>query len=250
MSQCSRTMYLRGCISFHRSTPSRRNLQRCLDHSCRRRMSARTSWRYPSRMRGFLSRSSTGCVPLECHLVPILMILSLDMKAFRVARLDTKLRQIAFSVLRRLCGRIGHLPGSYLLSTKFDLSGMPCASGGFADVRMGVFKGKDVSVKSLRVSEVDDKAKICKVGKHVALSSSGITHTSYSSSVKRWPYGRTCPIQTSSLSSGFLTPSRMGGSLWFPNGWTMVMLWGTFVETLAITLSLWVAISAYPVVIH
>ena len=102
------------------------------------------------------------------------MILSLDMKAFRVARLDTKLRQLAFGVLRRLCGRIGHLPGSYLLSAKFDLSGMPCASGGFADVRMGVFKGKDVAVKSLRVSEVDDKAKIRKVGTHVTLFHPGL----------------------------------------------------------------------------
>ena len=97
------------------------------------------------------------------------MILSLDTKAFRVARLDTKLRQLAFGVLRRLCGRIGHLPNSYLLSAKFDLSGMPCASGGFADVRTGVFKGKNVAVKSLRVSEVDDKAKIRKVGTHVTL---------------------------------------------------------------------------------
>jgi hypothetical protein len=95
------------------------------------------------------------------------------MKAFRAARLDTELRQLAFSVLRRLCGRIGHLPDSYLLSDKFDLSGMPRASGGFADVRMGVFKGKDVAVKSLRVSEVDDKAKIRKVGNKLHLSHPG-----------------------------------------------------------------------------
>jgi len=100
-----------------------------------------------------------------------------DMKAFRVARLDTKLRQLAFGVLRRLCGRIGHLPDSYLLSAKFDLSGMPCASGGFSDIRMGVFKGKDVAVKSLRVSEVDDKEKIRKVGPYVTPPHPGsLTH--------------------------------------------------------------------------
>lgn len=92
------------------------------------------------------------------------------MKAFRAARLDTELRQLAFTVLRRLCGRIGHLPDSYLLSANFDLSGMPCASGGFADVRMGVFKGKDVAVKSLRVVDGDDKARIRKVGKQTASS--------------------------------------------------------------------------------
>ena len=89
------------------------------------------------------------------------------MKAFRAARLDAKIRQLAFGVLRRLCGRIGHLPDSSLLSDKFYFSGMPRPSGGFADVRMGVFKGKDVAVKTLRVSEVDDKAKIRKVGKRV-----------------------------------------------------------------------------------
>ena len=105
------------------------------------------------------------------------MILSLDMKAFRAARLETELRKLAFSVLRKLCGKIGHLPESYLLSDKFDLSGLPCASGGFADVRMGVFKGKDVAVKSLRVSEVDDKVKIRRVGNQATFSHLGsLTH--------------------------------------------------------------------------
>jgi hypothetical protein len=51
------------------------------------------------------------------------MISTLDVKAFRAARLETELRQLAFSVLRKLCGRIGHLPESYLLSDEFDLSG-------------------------------------------------------------------------------------------------------------------------------
>lgn len=78
--------------------------------------------------------------------------------------LDTELRQVSFGVLRRLCGRTGYVPSSYLLSDKFDLSERPRASGNFADVRTGIFKGKDVAVKSLRISEVDDKAKIRKVG--------------------------------------------------------------------------------------
>ena len=95
------------------------------------------------------------------------------MKALRVARLDTKLRGIAFSVLRRLCGRIGHLPDSYLLSDKFNLYGMPQVSGGFSNVRMGAFKGKDVAVKTLRVSKTDDRARVRKVGKQVTSSRSG-----------------------------------------------------------------------------
>jgi hypothetical protein len=90
------------------------------------------------------------------------------MKAFRAARLDTQLRQLAFSVLGGLCGKTGYLPDSYLLSDKFDLSEMPRAFGDFADVRMGVLKGTNVAVKSLRVSEVDDKVKIRKVGNEAA----------------------------------------------------------------------------------
>ena len=95
------------------------------------------------------------------------------MKAFRAARLETELRQLAFSVLASLCERIGHLPDSYLLSDKFDVSGSPRASGGFADVRMGTFKGKKIAVKSLRVSPADDIATIRKVGEQTALSDLG-----------------------------------------------------------------------------
>ena len=88
---------------------------------------------------------------------------TLNMKAFRVAQLETKLRNIAFAVLRSLCGRMGCLPASYLLSEKFDLSGTPRAFGGFADIWVGVFKGKDVAIKLLRVPNADDKITIRKV---------------------------------------------------------------------------------------
>lgn len=89
---------------------------------------------------------------------------SLGTKAFRAAQLGSELRAITFSVLRKLCSRIGHLPDSYLLSDKFDLSGTPYASGGFSDTRKGIFKGKDVVVKSMRVAVLDDKIRIRKVG--------------------------------------------------------------------------------------
>ena len=101
------------------------------------------------------------------------LIFSLIVKAFRAARLEPELRAVAFGVLRKLCGRIGYLPESYLLSHKFDLSGSPRASGGFADIRMGVFKGKDVAIKTLRVLELEDKARIRKVGNQTAPSHPG-----------------------------------------------------------------------------
>lgn len=61
--------------------------------------------------------------------------------------------------LRFHCSRIscGHLPDSYLLSDKSDISGTPRPSGNFADIRMGVFKGKGVV-------ELGDRMKTCKIG--------------------------------------------------------------------------------------
>ena len=133
------------------------------------------------------SRTFTGACPF---------IFSLDAKAFRAAKLDAELRNLAFSVLRKLCGRIGHLPESYLLSEKLDLPVLPYASGGFADVRMGVFKRKNVAVKSLRISEQDDKTKIRKVRNQVISSClRALTHRS--TSVRKLPCGRICPIPMS-----------------------------------------------------
>ena len=103
--------------------------------------------------------------------------LPLNTKAFRAARLDAELKGIAFRILKKLCGRLGHLPDSYLLSNEFDLSGIPHASGGFSDLRKGTFKGKDVAVKSLRISELNDKIRIRKVGNQAAASPPGsLTH--------------------------------------------------------------------------
>ena len=56
------------------------------------------------------------------------------------------------------------------ISDNFDLSGMPRASGGFADVRVEVLKGKAVAVKTLRVAELDDKIRIRKVGNRAGAS--------------------------------------------------------------------------------
>jgi hypothetical protein len=126
-----------------------------------------------------------------------------DPKALRATKLDIELRTIASRVLQRLCGRIGRLPESYLLFDKFDLSQMVHASGGFADVRMGVFKGKDVAVKSLRISPLDDKPRIRKVGNRaVAPHPDSLTHCAE-------------VLQRSCLVEG-LVPSKRSQSHWSP----------------------------------
>ena len=104
--------------------------------------------------RACLSRTFLGACSL---------IFSLSVKALRAARLETGSRHHALRVLGRLCGKVGYLPESYLLPDEFHPSGSPCASGGFADVWMGAFKGKNVAIKTLRVSQMN-KAGIRKVG--------------------------------------------------------------------------------------
>jgi hypothetical protein len=150
------------------------------------------------------------------------VISPLGTKAFRAAQLDNGLRKIAFIVLTELCGRIGYLPKSYLLSDNFDLSSLPRASGAFADVRVGVFNGGEVAIKSLRVYVMDDKVKIRKVGDNTTVSPPRIAHKLCSVSVKRLPCGRTCPTPTFSVSSVSLTPLQREGSQWSPNGWSTV----------------------------
>ena len=158
--------------------------------------------------------------------------------------MDNELRQLAFNILRKLSNRIGHLPESYLLSDKFDVSDQIVASGGFADIRMGVFKGKNVAVKTLRLSSRDDKAKIRRVRKQTTLLCR-VAHTSYSTSVKKSPRGRTYPIRTSSISLEFLTLLTKGGSPWSLNGWPTVTSWSMFAKTPTITFSSYVT-AAYP----
>ena len=127
----------------------------------------------------------------------------MDTKTLRTVELEVELQRTTFSVLRRLCARIGHLPESYLLPDKFDLSGMPHTFGGFADVWKGVLRGKDVAVKSLRVSVMDDKSGIRKVANKATIShASSLTY--YVALLRRG-----CHVEE-------LVPSQPSRSRWSP----------------------------------
>ena len=102
-----------------------------------------------------------------------LIMLSPNIKALRVAQLDNKLRTVALSVLIQLCSRTGHLPDSYLLSHKFSLSGIPHISSGSSDVRKGSFRGGSIAVKTLRISEIDNRIEIRKVENQATVSCPG-----------------------------------------------------------------------------
>ncbi|KAF9781293.1 kinase-like domain-containing protein [Thelephora terrestris] len=90
------------------------------------------------------------------------VILSLNTKALREARLDIELEKIAFSVLKELCGEIGHLPDSYLLSCRLEPAVIALAPGRFSHIQKGSFEGKDVAVKSLRILKFDGEIQVRK----------------------------------------------------------------------------------------
>ena len=50
-----------------------------------------------------------------------------------------------------------------MISGEIEVQKQIFASGGFADVRSGTYKGHLVAVKTLRVAEIDDLRKIRKV---------------------------------------------------------------------------------------
>ena len=50
-----------------------------------------------------------------------------------------------------------------MITDPIDVEEKVLASGGFADVRCGTYLGRHVAVKTLRVTEYDDVAKIRKV---------------------------------------------------------------------------------------
>jgi len=50
-----------------------------------------------------------------------------------------------------------------MITEEIEVSGEILASGGFADVRTGIYGGRFVAVKTLRVAKQDDSRKIRKV---------------------------------------------------------------------------------------
>jgi serine/threonine protein kinase len=66
-------------------------------------------------------------------------------------------------MLRRLAGMHGRLPISMMVTDKVEISDRIRMSGGFADIRAGVYKTRPVAVKNLRVLPADDFNKIRKV---------------------------------------------------------------------------------------
>ena len=64
-------------------------------------------------------------------------------------------RSHAFKLMRKLAGASRQVPKSYLVNTFMGcrVEKTIIASGGFADIREGRFKGMDVAVKTIRTSQ-------------------------------------------------------------------------------------------------
>ena len=74
-------------------------------------------------------------------------------------------KQVFFSSLRRLAGKHARLPQSMIITGEIDFSGSDhlTTSGGFADIKQGLYEGSTVAVKTLKVRMTDNFDKIRKV---------------------------------------------------------------------------------------
>jgi hypothetical protein len=70
-------------------------------------------------------------------------------------------RSHAFKLMRRLAGASRQLPKSYLVGafTRYKVEKKVIAGGAFADIQKGRLKGKDVAIKTIRIS-LEDENKI------------------------------------------------------------------------------------------
>jgi hypothetical protein len=113
--------------------------------------------------------------------------------------LQTAERQAFFITLRRLAAIYGRLPESVVITEKVKVSDDILASGGFADVRTGTYKGHLVAVKTMRVAKQDDIVKLRKVSVcDILPAARNATLTIFLSYfAKRLSSGIRCPIRTS-----------------------------------------------------
>jgi len=108
--------------------------------------------------------------------------------------------QAFFNTLRRLAGKHAQLPESVIVTDEIDftVSSQPHLSGGFADIKPGMYKGCIVAVKTMRVAMTDNTDKIRRVsGEDVFMVDWDGTEISLSNSVGRLSFGTRCPIRTS-----------------------------------------------------
>jgi len=86
-----------------------------------------------------------------------------------------------------------------MITEEIKVSDEILASGGFADVRTGMYKGHLVAVKTMRVAKQDDSRKIRKVSINSISSAAWnvVLTILLSNFAKKLFFGMRCPIQTS-----------------------------------------------------
>jgi hypothetical protein len=83
--------------------------------------------------------------------------------------LDGGLKKTFLLTLITLAGRHGRFPSSLAITDKIEVSDTILASGGFADVKPGVYGDRRVAVKVLRVSPTSEMEKIRNVRSSLSL---------------------------------------------------------------------------------
>jgi hypothetical protein len=72
-------------------------------------------------------------------------------------------RKKCLKLLYKTCGRLAILPKALNIDIYYDRTSLPLSRGGFADVWKGIYDGRDVAVKSLRIFVKGDLQKVINV---------------------------------------------------------------------------------------
>ena len=125
-----------------------------------------------------------------------------------------------FERFRQLCGRMGLLPTSHIISGELiQMAEQPVASGAFSDVWEGTYKGNRVAMKALRVFKDEEVQKIKKVIRP-SISSTPVAdycHQVFCKEVvvwKRFSHPNIVPF----LGVSEVPSPLCGASEWMPNG--------------------------------
>ena len=148
-------------------------------------------------------------------------------------KLDSSEKQNFFGTTWKLAGKHARLPNSMIITDEIDFSASSQLqiSGGFADIKPGMYKGGAVAVKTLRVDVADDFVKIRKVGGEFSVVRRSCTEVMFSNSVKRLSFGTRYLIPTFSSLSAFWAALNSINSPRSRSGWYTVILRSTSRKT-------------------
>jgi hypothetical protein len=66
--------------------------------------------------------------------------------------------------MTRICGRQAYLPKSLAIPLSYNPVEIPQSRGGYADMWKGVYRGREVAIKTIRIYQTSDWDQVRRVG--------------------------------------------------------------------------------------